>query len=176
MRATARRMLARHRYQRWWERSRSSEAREQLRAHAVFCEVLRELLAVAGIDPGRCKMLGSGEAAAATLAAIPDTSELQRLDAEILAQNPQPPDDRPAPIAERDRDSLLRAAQGYAGGKEPDWATCSLADAHAFCVARLAPEAWGLTRHAAPHQRGEAAGGNAMETAGRPRDNPAATA
>jgi hypothetical protein len=98
MRATVRRMLKQQRYERWFERSRPSYKRDEMRDLAEFCDEIRAWLAEAGIDPARCRTLRTGDEAAATLAAIPDTPELRRLDAEILAQDPEPDDDEPAPV------------------------------------------------------------------------------
>src|SRR4051794_13294212 len=115
MRTSHRQLLTNQRYGRWFDQSRPSYARERLRFVAGFCEALRVMLPAAGIDPARMRRLRSGDEAATILAAIPDTPDLQRFDAEMMAANPMPTDPRlPWPTRDRDEANQRRAAQGYA--------------------------------------------------------------
>ncbi len=86
----------------------------------------------AGIDPARAVMLLVADEAAAELAAIPDTLELERADAAATAAD-----------GDRDGDSRFLAkmhdlVRRYREGDECDPARASLAELHAWCLAALA--------------------------------------
>ena len=167
MRTSVRILLNRRRYQRWFSQSRPAYLRQSLRDEVDFCAALAQMLALAGVDPDRCPRLREiVEASAAKLEAIPDTPELQEADRRMLAADPMPCDDALGPAEQRDEAILRRLAQRYADGEEPDFAHCPLADVHAFCVARLQPEAWGLKPGLKPGPRPPAAPiGEPQETA-----------
>jgi len=85
----------------------------------------------AGIDPARAVMLLVADEAAAELAAIPDTPELEQADAAVVAR-----------AADSDPDALSRfqakmhnLVRRYREGDEFDPARASLAELHAWCLA-----------------------------------------
>ena len=148
--AREREIIARRRYRRWCGVSRKAERRQELRDLFEFCVDVAGWLIEAGVDPDRVKALERGVEVYEVLQEIGDTPELRAADETLLAANPRPPDGRLGPAQQRDRENLRRLAQKYADGQELDIEKCTLAEAHAFCVARLCPEKWGLTRGVGP--------------------------
>ena len=105
--------------------------RSALRARAATGAVVRDCLVHAGIDPARAVMLLVADEAAAELAAIPDTPELEQADAAVVAR-----------AADSDPDALSRfqakmhnLVRRYREGDEFDPARASLAELHAWCLA-----------------------------------------
>jgi hypothetical protein len=98
-------------------------ARRLWRAQAAMGEVVRTALARAGVDAARAVRLSLADKAAAALAAIPDTRELQEADTAA------------APPANRDERSHAAAfvakitamTKGFAGAP-PDFANASFAE------------------------------------------------
>src|SRR5437764_13684496 len=61
------------------------EYRQGRRILVSICSEIRGMLTELGVDPEQCRSLRHGDEAAAELAAIPDTPELQRADEEFEA-------------------------------------------------------------------------------------------
>jgi hypothetical protein len=150
-------MIARRRYQSWWEVSRKAERRQKLRDSLETYVHIAQGLTEAGVDPDRVKALQRGIEVYEVLQEIGDTPELAEADQRLLALNPMPSSGRLGPAQQRDRESLRRLAQSYADGRELDVEKCTMAEAQAFCVARLCPEEWGLTPGVRPAQSPEGA-------------------
>ena len=113
----------------------SAAIRPTLRAEAAMGTVIRNALARAGVDAAGATRLCFADEAAAPLAAIPDTAELHREEA------------NGAPLANADKspraddfESRIRVmARRFAGGQRPDFANSSFAELFAWSLAR--PEA-----------------------------------
>jgi hypothetical protein len=85
-----------------------------------------------GLDPTHAETLQRGEAAAAELAAIPDTPELQRADEAILRTKCSNSGDG----AHRVEGKIARMAELYRSGQHRiDFANASPCELLAFCVA-----------------------------------------
>ena len=118
----------------------SAAIRPTLRAEAAMGAVIRSALARAGVDAaGATRLCFADEAAAPPVAipvaAIPDTAELQREDA------------NGAPLANYDRagendfeSKILAMARRFAGGQRPDFANSSFAELFAWSLAQPAAE------------------------------------
>jgi hypothetical protein len=95
------------------------------------CAVIRDGLAQAGIDPAGAVSLRNGDAAAARLAELGDTPELERADAQLPAS-----DDDPSAGIFAAKIGAMATRYGDAG--PPNLATASLAELFAWCLARPA--------------------------------------
>jgi hypothetical protein len=84
-----------------------------------------------GVDPALAETLRRGDAAAAELAAIPDTRELERADEAILRTECSNSDEG----AHRVREKIARMAELYRSGQRLDLANASTVELLAFCVA-----------------------------------------
>ena len=122
-----------------WGDRQAAHHRQSLRTLVELYDLIRERLLVMGIDPAIAVSLQRGEEAAAELAEIPDTVELQAADATIVRadcgvgkeggrQFCEKIEQMAAPI--RDEEHQL------------DLAKASPAELLAFCVA-VEMEAWG---------------------------------
>ena len=98
--------------------------------------VIRHALARAGVDAAQATRLCLADEAAAALAALPDTPELQRADRDDAAAADA--DDR-AP-ADAFESKLLALARGFAGAPPPDFAKASFAELFAWSLAQPAAE------------------------------------
>ena len=96
------------------------------RAEATIGAVIRSALARAGIDAVQATRLCVADQAAAALAAISDTPELQRVDGGSPAQDRGRGDPFKAKI--------LALARGFAGGPPPDLAKASFAELYAWSL------------------------------------------
>ena len=93
------------------------------RAEAKIGAVIRSALARAGIDAAQATRLCVADQAAAALAEISDTPEVQRVDGGSPAQDRGRGDPFKAKI--------LALARGFAGGPPPDFAKASFAELYA---------------------------------------------
>ena len=106
------------------------------RAEAAMGDIIRGALARAGVDPEKAARLCAADQAAAALAAIPDTPELQRAD------------DNDGGSAEAHDGAAVDAfaskiqamTRGYADGKSPDFANAPFAELLAWSLAQPAAE------------------------------------
>jgi hypothetical protein len=115
-----------------WVDRQAAYHRQSLRARVKLCQLIRERLRVIGLDPTRAETLQRGEAAAAELAAIPDTPELERADEAILRTKCNSGDG-----ARQFREHHARMAELYRSGQQRiDFANASPCELLAFCVAR----------------------------------------
>ena len=106
------------------------------RAEATMGAVIRSALARAGIDAAQATRLCLADEATASLAALPDTPELQRADGDGAAA---------AGTHDRARadafEPKLRAlARGFAGAPAPDFAKASFAELLAWSLAQPATD------------------------------------
>jgi hypothetical protein len=104
--------------------------RRSLRAITVVCEFIRERFLLMGLDPALAVCLRVGEEAAAKLAAIPDTEVLRSAD-EALTHSDL--DDYGE--AHSTGVKLERMAAMYREGLQPNFASDSVAQLLAFCIA-----------------------------------------
>jgi hypothetical protein len=104
--------------------------RISLRMRAKIYALVRNRLEAMGIDPEFAPALRVGKEAAAELAAIPDTLELETADQAILRV------DRVSEgnAADQLREKILAMAERYRDGHRPDFANASLLDLFAFVV------------------------------------------
>ena len=114
------------------QRSAAIRRRHIWRAEAAMGAVIRNALARAGIDAAQATRLCLADEAAAALAALSDTPELQRADS-----------DNPAAVAAQDRargdgfmPKILAMARGFADAPLPDFANASFAELLAWSLAR----------------------------------------
>jgi hypothetical protein len=111
------------------ERGSASIRRRRIwRAEAAIGAIIRSALARAGIDAAQATRLCVADRAAAALAAISDTPELQRVDGVSPAQDRGRGDPFKAKI--------LTLARGFAGGPPPDFAKASFAELYAWSLAQ----------------------------------------
>ena len=96
------------------------------RAEATIAAVIRSALARAGIDAAQATRLCVADHAAAALAEISDTPELQGVDGGGPAQDCGRGDPFKAKI--------LALARGFAGGPPPDFAKASFAELYAWSL------------------------------------------
>jgi hypothetical protein len=87
----------------------------------------------AGVDAAQATRLVLADEAAASLAALPDTPELQRADGDSAAAH-----DRVG--ADAFTTKILGLAQGFAGAPPPDFANASFAELFAWSLAQPAAE------------------------------------
>lgn len=102
------------------------------RAEVAMGTVIRNALARAGVDAAQATRLCLADEAAAALAALPDTPELQRDDGE-----------EPAATEPRNRTrgadfelKILAMARGFADAPPPDFANASFAELFAWSLAQ----------------------------------------
>ncbi len=106
------------------------------RAEAAMGAVIRSALARAGVDPAQATRLCVADEAAAALAALPDTPELQRADGDDAAAA----DTHDRARADAFEPKLLALVRGFAGAPPPDFANASFAELFAWSLAQPAPE------------------------------------
>ena len=118
--------------------------RSYLRLRVELCAGLRMMLLSLGIDPAGVRCLRYGERAAAELAAIPDTPELEQADDDLLAA-----DEAQTPPSGSDPwDHLLARLEHDArywaeSGRTPDFSSEPLQTVLAWCLAQdTAGAAW----------------------------------
>lgn len=131
--------------------------REELRLTVEMCGEIRDRLSSFGIDPAGVGCLAEGDAAAAELAAVPDTPELKAADAELLAEvdgaETFDGDDSSAEVLVAEVDRLLKRWNDSGG---PDLARDSLTVVYLWCITHEQPAA----------ARGRANSAGTRETAG----------
>jgi hypothetical protein len=101
------------------------------RAEAAIGAVIREALALAGVDAAGAARLALADEAAAALAALPDTPGLQRADGAALSASS---DDRARAAAFAPK--ILAMTTRYAGAPPPDLADASFAELFAWSLAQ----------------------------------------
>ena len=94
--------------------------------------VLRNALARAGVDAAQATRLCLADEAAAALAALPDTPELQRADGEEPAVTESQNRTRGADFELK----ILAMTRGFAGAPPPDFANASFAELFAWSLAQ----------------------------------------
>jgi hypothetical protein len=94
-------------------RSESSGPPAILRNSVALHQLIRERLRIIGVDPALAESLRLGDEAAAELAAIPDTPELERADEAILRAKCSNCDDG----AHHVREKIARMAELYRSGQ-----------------------------------------------------------
>jgi hypothetical protein len=115
-----------------WSERQEAQHRQSLRACVAWSSLIRERFRIMGIDPALAVTLRRGEHAAAELAAIPDTDELQAADEAIVRAERSNRDDG----ARQVRAKITRLAEQYRGGQHSsDLPNASPAELLAFCVA-----------------------------------------
>lgn len=102
------------------------------RAEAAMGVVIRDALTRAGVDLAAASRLSLADDAAAALAAIPDTPQLQRADAKDAAAANSYDKTRAAAFAPK----ILAMAQRFAGAPPPDFANASFAELFAWSLAQ----------------------------------------
>jgi hypothetical protein len=116
-----------------WVDRQAAYHRRPLRARVELHQLIRERLRVMGLDPTHAETLQRGEAAAAELAAIPNTPELERADEASLHTKCSNSGDG----AHHFRGEIARMAELYRSGQHRiDFANASPCELLAFCVAR----------------------------------------
>ena len=114
----------------------SAAIRPALHAEAAMGAVIRSALARAGVDAAVATRLSFADAAAAPLAATPDTAELQHEDA-----SGAPPTNADERAAKDDFEhKILAMARRFAGGQPLDFANASFAELFAWSLAQPAAE------------------------------------
>jgi hypothetical protein len=115
-----------------WADRHAADRRQTLRAHVRLHRLTVERLRAKGIDPTHIEAVQIGEEAAAELAAIPDTPELERADEAILRTEHSDTGDG----ARQVREKIMRLAELYRSGQRRiDFADASPFEVLAFCVA-----------------------------------------
>jgi hypothetical protein len=115
-----------------WVDRQAACHRRLLRAYVKLHQLIRQRLRVMGIDLALAESLRRGDEAAAELAAIPDTPELERADKAILRTKCSNSGDG----AHRVIGKIARMAELYRSGQHRiDFANASLCELLAFCVA-----------------------------------------
>ena len=115
-----------------WADRQAADRRRTLRARVQLHRIILERLRAMGIDPTHIAAVQSGEKAAAELAAIPDTPELERADEAILRAKCSNSGD----AARQLRAQIMRMAELYRSGQHRiDFADASPCQVLAFCVA-----------------------------------------
>jgi hypothetical protein len=114
-----------------WVDRQAADHRRSLRGFVALLELISQRLQVMRIDPQLAQTLRRGEAAAAELAAIPDTPELERADEAILRAKCSNSDS-----GAHVRKEIARMAELYRSGQHRiDFANASPAELLAFCIA-----------------------------------------
>jgi hypothetical protein len=107
----------------------AARRRAMLRAQVEICVGLRRTWASSAVGAAGAAALRLGEEAAAELAGIPDTAELRRLDAALLARHDAEPCEA----------TIRRLVEEYRNGRALDLFTASPTELLACCVARASP-------------------------------------
>jgi hypothetical protein len=107
----------------------AARRRARLRARVEICAGLRRRWVSSAVGAAGAAALRLGEEAAAELALIPDTPELRRLDAALLA--------RPDGAAGGEEATIRRLVEEYRQGRALDLFTASPTELLAGCIARL---------------------------------------
>jgi hypothetical protein len=122
-----------------WADRQAAHHRQSLRARDKLHDLIRERLRVMGIDPAIAVSLQRGGEAAAELAEIPDTVELQAADEAIVRADCGDGND----VAHQFYGTIEQMAARIRDEEHQlDLAKASLAELLAFCVA-VEMEAWG---------------------------------
>jgi hypothetical protein len=114
------------------EGSAAIRRRHIWRAEAAIGMVIRTALARAGIDAAQATRLCVADQAAAALAPISDTPELQRVD----GGSPVAGEGRDRGRGDPFKAKILALARGFAGGPPPDFAKASFAELYAWSLAQ----------------------------------------
>ena len=115
-----------------WGDRKAADRRQSLRTRVALHQPIRERLRVIGVDPALAESLRLGDEAAAELAVIPDTPELERADEAIVRANCSNGDDG----AHHVREKIARMAELYRSGQHRvDFANAGAFELLAFCVA-----------------------------------------
>jgi hypothetical protein len=104
------------------------------RAEAAIGAVVRRALARAGVDATAATRLCLADEAAAALAALPDTPELQCADSNGAAAG----EARDRARGDAFESKILAMAQGFAAAPPPDFANASFAELFAWALAQPA--------------------------------------
>lgn len=108
-----------------WADRHAADHRQSLRTCVKIHSLIRERLIAMGIDPTLAVALRRGEEAAAELAAIPDTPQLQIADQAISSSSGDG----------SGRVKILNMAERYRDGSRPDFANASMIELFAFVIA-----------------------------------------
>ena len=115
-----------------WVDRQAAHHRGTLRATVALHQFIRERLRVMGVDPALAETLRRGDEAAAELAAIPDTPELERADEAIFRTKGSNSGDGARQLKEK----ITRMAELYRSGQHRiDFTNASPCELLAFCVA-----------------------------------------
>jgi hypothetical protein len=114
-----------------WADRQAADYRRLLRTRVKTHDLIRERLLEMGIDPTLAMALRRGEEAAAELAGIPDTLQLQIADEAIIRTNHSSGTDG----AGRVQAKILSMAERYGDGRRPDFANASMLELFAFVLA-----------------------------------------
>jgi hypothetical protein len=98
--------------------------------------IIRGALARAGVDAGQATRLCLADEAAAALAALPDTPELQRAVSDVPAAAEAQPHAREDAFTPK----ILAMAQSFADAPPPDFANASFAELFARALAQAPGE------------------------------------
>jgi hypothetical protein len=109
----------------------AADNRQMLRTRVKMHDFIRERLLEMGIDATLALALRRGEEAAAELAAIPDSLELQIADQTAIHANNSSDND----AAGRVWAKIMSMAERYMDGRRPDFANASMAELFAFVLA-----------------------------------------
>ena len=114
-----------------WGDRKAADRRQSLRTRVALHQPIRERLRVIGVDPAVAESLRPGDEAAAELAAIPDTPELERAVEAIVRANCSNGDDG----AHHVREKIARMAQLYRSGQHRvDFANAGAFELLAFAL------------------------------------------
>jgi hypothetical protein len=100
------------------------------RAEAAIGTIIRNALARAGVDAAQATRLCLADEAAAALAALSDTPELQHADGD----SPAAGEGRDRARGDTFKAKILALARGFAGGPPPDLARASFAELFAWSL------------------------------------------
>jgi hypothetical protein len=105
--------------------------RRSLRTRAKICEFIRERFLLMGLDPALALSLRVGKEAAAKLAAIPDTEALRTAD-EALTHSDLDDDGEARSTFKAKLEKIVAI---YRGGVQPNFASVSVVQLRAYCIA-----------------------------------------
>jgi hypothetical protein len=105
--------------------------RQLLRTSVHVCEVIRKQFLLMGLDPALAASLRRGEEAAAKLAAIPDTEALRSADVALTHSDL----DDDGEVRRTFNARMERLAAIYREGVQPDFASVSVEQLWAYCIA-----------------------------------------
>lgn len=115
-----------------WVDRQAAYHRRTLRAEVKLHQFIRERFRIIGIDPTHAVSLQCGDEAAAKLAAIPDTAELERADEALLRTECSNSGDG----ARHVREKIARMVELYRSGQHRiDFANASAFELWAYCIA-----------------------------------------